>query len=140
MKPTKEEVFMMYFANGYKYVTQGKHVVKCEGISVTDKEVIIKNLHFEIHDVRSQHIEHWFLPLRPFQDMMGEEILKYVELKNKDFDNIEMHTGIIIGLNQYDVDCQINCELYLLSIGIDLFRAIEQGYAINKKDIENASN
>jgi len=55
------------------------------------------------------------LVLRKFEDMTETELIEYESLT--EINNFEAY-------------------LYLLSIGIDLFDAIEQGFAINEKELK----
>ena len=88
MNLTKEQIFMMYSANGYR-----KYYL------INLNELLI---------------------LRKFADMTEGEIGVWL---NTDIDNPYSHTS------------ECNRTVYLLSIGVDIFGAIEQGFAIREKEL-----
>lgn len=111
MTLSKQQIFMMYFACGYKKIFVENKQIEMSGIkTMPDRDVI--HCSFNPSDLRSKYTDYCKLILREFSDITEGEIKTYTSTR---FD--------------------ANRTIYLLSSGIDLFDAIQQGYAINAKDV-----
>jgi hypothetical protein len=118
---TKEQVFMLYFACGYNKISGSQKVYTYNGIH----NGIIKDINFKEWDCRSQDItDKWALPLREIEGMTDAEKVEF----DKTF-------RYIIGNNFIPIPT-FKTYTYLLSIGIDIDNFIEQGFAINQKDVK----